>query len=89
MALLGHLWSHRAGFQEAEDSYLRDNILNLLRGTTSCLLLLVSFFASHSAVVVKGTSWVKPVIVSLTVVMPSSSAKSSVFKYALDLVLST
>ncbi len=52
----------------------------------SCLLLLISFFASHSSVVVEGTNWVEPVIVWLTVVMPSGSSKSSVFKYVLDIL---
>ena len=35
-----------------------------------CLLLLI---AGHSIVVVKGTDWIEPVIVWLTVVMPSGS----------------
>lgn len=51
-----------------------------------CMLLLVSFFAGHSAVVVEGTDWVEPVILWLTVVMPTGSGKSSMFRQVLRLL---
>ena len=50
------------------------------------LITLVSFFISHSETHVENTAWVEPVIVWLTVGMPTGSGKSSVFKYLLKLI---
>ena len=50
------------------------------------LILLVSYFISHSETHVENTAWVEPDIVWLTVGMPTGSGKSSVFKYLLKLV---
>jgi len=50
------------------------------------LILLVSFFISHSETCVKNTSWVEPAIVWLTVGMPTGTGKSSIFKYLLKIV---
>jgi len=50
------------------------------------LIILVSFFISHSEICVEDTSWVEPAIVWLTVGMPTGSGKSSIFKYLLKIV---
>jgi len=50
------------------------------------LILLVSFFISHSETCVENTSWVEPAIVWLTVGMPTGTGKSSIFKYLLKVV---
>jgi len=45
------------------------------------LIILVSFFISHSETHVKNTAWVEPDIVWLTVGMSTGSGKYSVFMY--------
>ena len=47
------------------------------------LLILVSFFLAHSVVAVPDTDWVEPVILWLTVGMPTGSGKSPLFNYLL------
>ena len=45
------------------------------------LLLIVSFLMSHSVVEVEGTDWVEPVLLWISVCMPTGSGKSSICKY--------
>lgn len=49
------------------------------------LMILVSFFLAHSVVEVPGTDWVEPVILWLTIGMPTGSGKSS-FNYLLSIL---
>ena len=49
----------------------------------------MSFFLSHSVISVQGTDWFEPVIVWLTVGMPTGCGKSSIFKYLLRLLALT
>ena len=50
------------------------------------LLVIVSFAMSHSAVQVEGTDWIEPVIVWISICMPTGSGKSSLCKYLKHLV---
>lgn len=50
------------------------------------LMILVSFFLAHSVVEVPGTDWVEPVILWLTIGMPTGSGKSSLFNYLLGIL---
>ena len=50
------------------------------------LILIVSFSMSHSVVFVDGTDWVEPVLIWLTICMPTGSGKSSLCKYLRKLV---
>lgn len=52
----------------------------------SGLVLLISFFISHSEVTIPGTAWTEPVIIWLTIGMPTGCGKSSIFKYLIKLV---
>ena len=52
----------------------------------SGLLILISFFLSHSVVEVPRTDWVEPVILWLTIGMPTGSGKSSLFNYLLGIL---
>ena len=52
----------------------------------SGLLILVSFLLAHSVVEVEGTQWVEPVILWITVGMPTGSGKSSLFNFFLNLL---
>ena len=47
----------------------------------SGLLLLVSFFMSHSVVKVPGTVWVEPVILWIAIAMPTGSGKTPLFAF--------
>ena len=50
------------------------------------LLLIVSYSMSHSVVAVDGTDWVEPVLLWLSICMPTGSGKSSLCKYLRKLV---
>lgn len=50
------------------------------------LLLIVSFSMSHCAVEVEGTDWVEPVLLWISVCMPTGSGKTSLCKYLKRLV---
>ena len=50
------------------------------------LILIVSFGMSHSTVAVDGTDWVEPVILWISICMPTGSGKSSLCKYLRQLV---
>lgn len=50
------------------------------------LLLIVSFSLSHSVVAVEDTDWVEPVILWLSICMPTGMGKSSLCKYLRGLV---
>ena len=52
----------------------------------SGLLVLISFFLAHSVVEVPGTDWVEPVILWLSIGMPTGSGKSSLFNYLLGIL---
>ena len=52
----------------------------------SGLASIMSFMLSHSNVVVDGTEWSEPVIVWITIGMPTGSGKSSLFNYFLGLL---
>lgn len=47
----------------------------------SGLLLLISFFMSHSVVKVPGTVWVEPVILWIAIAMPTGSGKTPLFAF--------
>ena len=55
----------------------------------SGLSIIVSFMLAHSTVQVEGTQWKEPVIMWLTIGMPTRSSKSSLFRYFLELLCST
>ena len=50
------------------------------------LLIITSFAMSHSVVEVEGTDWVEPVLVWLSICMPTGSGKSSLCKLLKKLV---
>ena len=50
------------------------------------LLLIVSYSMSHSVVTVDGTDWVEPVLLWISICMPTGSGKSSLCKYLCKLV---
>ena len=50
------------------------------------LLPVVSFAMSHSAVEVEGTDWIEPVLLWISISMPTGSGKSSLCKYLKKLV---
>ena len=50
------------------------------------LILIVSFGMSHSTVAVEGTDWIEPVLLWISVCMPTGSGKSSLCKYLRKLV---
>ena len=50
------------------------------------LLLLVSHRLSHSIVKVPGTNWVEPVLLWLTVCMPTGSGKTPLFTFLNDII---
>ena len=50
------------------------------------LILVVSFSMSHSVVAVEGTDWIEPVILWISICMPTGSGKSSLCKYLRQLV---
>lgn len=45
------------------------------------LLVIVSFTMSHSAIEVEGTEWIEPVLLWISVCMPTGSGKTSLCKY--------
>ena len=55
----------------------------------SGLSTIVSFMLAHSTVQVEGTQWREPVILWLTIGMPTASSKSSLFHYFFELLRST
>ena len=54
----------------------------VLRG----LMVIMSFMLAHSNVNVHGTQWMEPVILWVTIGMPTGSGKSSLFNYFLGLL---
>lgn len=50
------------------------------------LLLLVSHCLSHSIVTVPGTNWVEPVLLWLTICMPTGSGKTPLFTFLNDII---
>lgn len=50
------------------------------------LVLIVSFAMSHSSVAVEGTNWIEPVLVWISICMPTGSGKSSLCKWLRQLV---
>lgn len=50
------------------------------------LLVIVGFTMSHSAVEVQGTDWIEPVLLWISICMPTGSGKSSLCKYLKRLV---
>ena len=46
----------------------------------------MSFSISHSVVAVEGTNWVEPVLLWLSICMPTGSGKSALYKYLRKLV---
>lgn len=55
----------------------------------SGLLILTSFFVSHATVKIPGTDWVEPIILWISIGMPTGSGKSPLYKFLLDLVHKT
>lgn len=53
------------------------------------LLVIVSFTMSHSAIEVEGTEWIEPVLLWISVCMPTGSGKTSLCKYLKQLVEDT
>ena len=51
------------------------------------LLLIVSFSMSHSVVELEGTDWVEPVLLWISVCMPTGTGKSSLCKFLRTLVV--
>ena len=52
----------------------------------SGLMIIMSFMLSHSNVSVDGTQWMEPVILWVSIGMPTGSGKSSLFNYFLGLL---
>ena len=52
----------------------------------SGLLILVGFMLAHSKVEVVGTEWAEPVIMWISIGMPTGSGKSTIFTYLLGLL---
>ena len=50
------------------------------------IISVVSFFWSHSVVEVNNTDWVEPVLLWISIGMPTGSGKSPLFKYLLNLI---
>ena len=50
------------------------------------LVVIISFVMSHSAVAVQGTDWVEPVLLWISICMPTGSGKSSLCKYIKGLI---
>ena len=50
------------------------------------LLIVVAFAMSHACVSVPGTEWVEPVLLWVSIGMPTGSVKSPLFKYLLTLL---
>ena len=55
----------------------------------SGLLILTSFFVSHGTVSIPETDWVEPIILWISIGMPTGSGKSPLYKFLLDLVRTT
>ena len=51
------------------------------------LLLIVSFSMSHSVVEVEGTDWLEPVLLWISICMPTGMGKSSLCKFLRKLVI--
>jgi len=54
----------------------------VLRG----LSMFISYFMSHSVVVIPETQWTEPVLLWITIAMPTGSGKTALFTYLSDLV---
>lgn len=52
----------------------------------SGLMIIISFFLAHSDVQVEGTLWKEPVILWVSIGMPTGSGKSSLFTYFINLL---
>ena len=50
------------------------------------LLIVVAFAMSHACVSIPGTEWVEPVLLWISIGMPTGSGKSPLFKYLLTLL---
>jgi len=55
----------------------------------SGLLVTAGFSMSHASVCIPGTDWVEPVIMWLSIGMPTGSGKSLLYKYLLNLLRKT
>ena len=53
------------------------------------LMFICGYFLAHSVVEVPGTSWYEPVILWLSIGMPTGSCKSALFKILVQLVSET
>ena len=53
------------------------------------LLVIVSFSMSHCSVEVEGTDWIEPVLLWLSICMPTGSGKTSLCRYLKQLVDTT
>lgn len=53
------------------------------------LVLIVGYSMAHSVVVVEGTDWVEPVLLWISICMPTGSGKSGLWKYLRKLVNET
>lgn len=53
------------------------------------LMFICGYFLAHSIVEVPGTSWCEPVVLWLSIGMPTGSCKSSLFKLLVQLVADT
>ena len=50
------------------------------------LILIVGYSMSHSVVAVEGTEWVEPILVWISICMPTGSGKSVLCKYLRKIV---
>ena len=48
---------------------------------SASIIVIVSFIMSYSVVAVVGTDWIEPVLVWISICMPTGSGKSSLCKY--------
>ena len=53
------------------------------------LLIIISFAMSHACVTVPGTEWVEPILLWISIGMPTGSGKSPLFKYLLTILHKT
>lgn len=55
----------------------------------SGLLVLTAFCLSHSSVVIPQTEWIEPILLWISIGMPTGNGKSPLYKYFLGLVRKT